>query len=369
VALLNNDATVEPGWLAPLVSALEADPTVGAACPKILFDSSFVDVRLSSPAAARGRGDGRRLGVRVSGARVDGRDAWGSLQLVDGFWGVEFGAGDGEGQFEWTDGAAHLRVPARPDRTLPDCELRLAADEWRRVVVASGSRSSEHTVQANPSWYEAPLDGEPFDVVNNVGCDLLPDGMGSDRGYHERDEGQYDRVEEVFAWCGAAVVLSRRYLDAVGTFEERFFLYYEDFDLSWRGRAQGWRYVHVPGPPVRHVHSASTVEGSRLHHHYAERNRLLVLARNAPRPLAVRATARFVLVTGSYARRDVVVPLLGGRRPSAETVRRRLTSFAAYLGALPAALAARRRLRHRQVVPDEVLLGWQRPPLPAERPS
>jgi len=34
VALLNNDMELEPGWLAALVAALDADPALGSACPK-----------------------------------------------------------------------------------------------------------------------------------------------------------------------------------------------------------------------------------------------------------------------------------------------------------------------------------------------
>lgn len=37
VALVNNDAVVERGWLAPLVRALDADPSVAAANPKMRF--------------------------------------------------------------------------------------------------------------------------------------------------------------------------------------------------------------------------------------------------------------------------------------------------------------------------------------------
>ena len=66
----------------------------------------------------------------------------------------------------------------------------------------------------------------------------------------------------MFAWCGGAVLLRRRYLDDVGLFDERFFLYYEDTDLSWRGRLRGWRYVYVPGAVVRHHHAP--VVGRRL---------------------------------------------------------------------------------------------------------
>ena len=37
VALVNNDAVVGPGWLAPLVRVLDDDPSIGAASPKIRF--------------------------------------------------------------------------------------------------------------------------------------------------------------------------------------------------------------------------------------------------------------------------------------------------------------------------------------------
>ncbi len=357
VALVNNDAEVDPGWLAPLVDVLEADPSVGAANPKILFADRFVDIRLTSETAVRGMGDRRRLGVRLSGARVNGQDASERWQLVSGFWGLEH-AGGGEGTFEWTSGDAHLRVPAGRSGELPVCELRLAADDDRTVVARSGDRSTEVHVTREPAWHRIALGGDPFDVLNNVGSVLLADGHGADRGYLERDDGQFDEVEEVFAWCGAAVLLSSEYLERVGLFEEHYFLYYEDFDLSWRGRAQGWRYFYVPGSVVRHVHSASSVEGSRLFQHYDERNRLLTLTRNAPTGLALREVGRHLLITGSYARRDILVPLARRRPPSVETVRRRLRAYGAYVRMVPEALAGRRRLATRGRVAGEELLRW-----------
>jgi GT2 family glycosyltransferase len=357
VALLNNDAQVDPGWLAPLVDALGADPAVGAVNPKILFADRFVDVELRSGTTVRGFGDRRPLGVRVSGAMLGGRDAWSRLQTVRGFWGLEHGF-DGEGAYEWTNGEALLRVPAGDDGELPACELRLAADSEQTVVVTSGDQRVEHRVGPKPGWYRVPLGGEPFDVLNNVGSVLLPDGHGADRGYLERDTGQFDRTEEVFAWCGAAVLLSRRYLDSVGLFDDRFFLYYEDFDLAWRGRAQGWRYLYVPGSVVRHVHSASSVEGSRLFQHFDERNRLLTLTRNAPRSLALREAGRHLLITGSYARRDIVAPLVHRRPAQTETVRRRLRAYGAYVRLLPESLGDRRRLAARGRLGEDELAGW-----------
>jgi GT2 family glycosyltransferase len=357
VALINNDARVEPGWLAPLVEALEADPSVGAATPKILFADRFLDAHISSDTAERGVGDRRPLGVRLSGARVAGVDAWDRVQLVSGFWGLEHGF-DGEGAFQWTSGDAHLRVPAGD----PTCELRLAADTARSVVITSGTQRTELQVNETPAWYPVALGGEPFDVLNNVGSVLLADGHGADRGFLERDAGQFDEVEEVFAWCGAAVLLSRDYLETVGLFEDRYFVYYEDFDLSWRGRAEGWRYLYVPASVVRHVHSASTVEGSKLFQHYDQRNRLLTLARNAPPALAVREAVRHPLITGSYARRDILVPLVHRRPASTETVRRRMQAYGAFVRMLPEALAGRRRLATRGRLTLEELSGWMQRP-------
>jgi GT2 family glycosyltransferase len=357
VALVNNDAQVDPRWLAPLVEVLESDPSVGAANPKILFADRFLDVHLRSGTSDRGLGDRRPLGVRLSGATVDGRDVWDRLQLVSGFWGLEHGV-NGEGRFEWTDGDAHLRVPAGAGDAPGGCRLRLAADGDRTVVVESGPRRRELAVTSEPAWFDVDLGGEPFDVLNNAGSVVLPDGHGADRGYLAPDNGQFDEVEEIFAWCGAAVLLSREYLERVGLFEERYFLYYEDFDLSWRGRAQGWRYLYVPASVVRHVHSASSIEGSRLFQHYDERNRLLTLTRNAPPALAWREAGRHLLITGSYARRDIVVPLVHHRPVSVETVRRRMRAYGAYLRMLPGALAGRRQLTARGRLAGEELARW-----------
>ena len=55
------------------------------------------------------------------------------------------------------------------------------------------------------------------------------------------------------------------------------------------GRLRGWRYVYEPGAVVRHRHAASSGVGSPMFNYYTERNRLLVLAKNAPAKLAWRS--------------------------------------------------------------------------------
>jgi GT2 family glycosyltransferase len=194
--------------------------------------------------------------------------------------------------------------------------------------------------------------------VNNVGSVIIEGGYGADRGYLERDAGQYDTPAEVFAWCGGSVLLRPAYLADVGLFDDSFFLYYEDTDLSWRGRSRGWRYRYVPEARVRHIHAASTGEGSPVFQHYVERNRLLMLVKNAPTRMAAHAVWRYLLTTASYARRDVVAPLVGLHRPRPTIVWRRARSFLDFLRLLPGALAARRRVRRAATVRDGELLAW-----------
>ncbi|HMF04046.1 MAG TPA: glycosyltransferase, partial [Acidimicrobiia bacterium] len=333
VALVNSDVLVEPGWLAPLVHTLSHNPTVGAACPKVRFASQFREIELRSGTHRPGRGDRRRLGVRVSGARVAGADVWRDTQLVEGFWGPEHGM-EPESGYQWTSGRAVLRVPVTASTPGEECELRLAADEETRVTARSGRREVEVDVDAEPEWHTVALTGRPFDVINNVGTVPTGDGYFADRGYLERDHGQYASPESVFAWSGGAVLLAARYLADVGLFDEDLFLYYEDVDLAWRGRERGWRYRYAPDSVVRHVHSASTVEGSARFDYYNERNRLLTLTRHADRRAVAKALAKYLLVTGSYTRRDVVSPVLHGRSPRFEAPVRRLRALGGYAAAV-----------------------------------
>jgi N-acetylglucosaminyl-diphospho-decaprenol L-rhamnosyltransferase len=57
---------------------------------------------------------------------------------------------------------------------------------------------------------------------------------------------------------GAAVWLRRDALDAVGGWDERYFMYMEDLDLCWRLRRGGFDVAYEPAGAVVHVQGAST---------------------------------------------------------------------------------------------------------------
>lgn len=356
VGLVNNDAFVEPDFLAPLVDALDDDPGLGAACPKLLLAPRFADVVIAASGFVPGGGDARELGVMVRGVSVAGDDVWRHAHLGDGGWGRE---ADREGTFEWTRPASVVRVPSPEGVTGAfGATLVLQARDRTTVTVDGGDGPREVQVGPTSTTVEVTVIAPTYDVINNVGSQVFTDGAGSDRGWLERDRGQHDEPVEVFAWCGGGVLFRPEYLLDAGLFDERFFLYYEDTDLSWRGRARGWRYRTAPASVIRHLHAASSVEGSEVFAYHVERNRLLMLVKNAPARLAAQQVWRYLLTTASYARRDIVRPLLGRHRPLPLVVRRRAISFVGFLRLLRPMLADRRVLRRRQQVGDAELEAW-----------
>jgi GT2 family glycosyltransferase len=356
VGLVNNDAFVEPGWLAPLVEAMQADPGLGAVSSKMVLAPRFAEVVIESPGFRPGGGDDRELGVMVRSVAVGSEDVSPDAHLGVGGWGKEV---DGDGPFEWAAPHAVLRVPCPTDGEARfTASLVLQAREPVMVTVDGGTGPVTVEVGPRPEAVSVTVASAGYDVLNNVGSIVFEDGAGADRGWLERDLGQCDQPTEVFAWCGGSVLFRPEYLHDVGLFDERFFLYYEDTDLSWRGRARGWRYRTVPTSVARHVHAASSGEGSEVFAYHVERNRLLMLVKNAPWRLAARQVWRYALVTASYGRRDIVRPALAGRRPNATVTRRRTVSFVGFLRLLPAMLGDRRAIRRRQLVDDDDLIRW-----------
>ena len=118
---------------------------------------------------------------------------------------------------------------------------------------------------------------------DSAGLLLYPDGVARPRGWQEKDQGQYDRPEEVLAPHGCACALRKTMLDQVGSFDEDFFCYFEDLDLGMRGQLAGWKCWYVPTSAVRHKKSSTAGNYSVFKAYHVERNRLYCLWKWMPR--------------------------------------------------------------------------------------
>lgn len=79
-----------------------------------------------------------------------------------------------------------------------------------------------------------------------------------------RAEHAYGDEPRDAGWLSGACVLTRRTAyDAIGGFDERFFMYFEDVDLGARLGKNGWRNVYVPSATVTHTGAHSTAQSAK----------------------------------------------------------------------------------------------------------
>ncbi len=98
---------------------------------------------------------------------------------------------------------------------------------------------------------------------------------GINRGVDEVDAGQYDKSLNIEFATGACVLYSASALKKVGVFDEKYFMYYEDVDLSIRLARAGFAIHFVPKAVLWHKVAQSSGIGSGLNDYFIARNRML----------------------------------------------------------------------------------------------
>jgi len=101
-------------------------------------------------------------------------------------------------------------------------------------------------------------------------------------GYGEVDKGQYTKSYPTAFIHGAAMLVPKSILQEVGLMEERFFLYYEEYDWCARIKAKGFEVRYCGESLVYHKESMSVGKSSPLKIYYMTRNRIWFALRNVP---------------------------------------------------------------------------------------
>ena len=93
----------------------------------------------------------------------------------------------------------------------------------------------------------------------------------------------YDKEDEVFSACAGAALYRKDIFNEIGYFDEQFFAYMEDVDISYRARIYGYKNMYCPTAQVLHIGSATT--GSKYNAFkvkLAARNNIYVSYKNMP---------------------------------------------------------------------------------------
>lgn len=179
-------------------------------------------------------------------------------------------------------------------------------------------------------------------VLDGAGDALRASGLPYRLGHSERDRGQYGEYAFVFGACAAAALYRRAMLEELGFFDENFFAYCEDGDLSFRAQLAGYRCLYVPDAIVYHVGGASTGgKRSPIATRLGTRNSISLLVKNLPAPLVWRFLPSFL--AGQLAR--LLVTAATG------VLRAHVRGLDEAIRHLPLMLQKRREVQKRRRVP------------------
>jgi GT2 family glycosyltransferase len=175
-------------------------------------------------------------------------------------------------------------------------------------------------------------------LLDSAGDGYLRAGGAYKRG-HRAPPGTMAESREVFGACGAAFMIAATVFRQLGGFDERFFMVYEDVDLSYRARLAGYQCWYVADAVVRHAGSAALGRSSDAAVFYGQRNLEWVWTRNTPWPLLLTSAPAHVVYSLAgllhYARRGRAVPAIRGK--------------IAALAGLPGILASRWRVQRKRL--------------------
>jgi GT2 family glycosyltransferase len=294
----------------------------------VVLHDSAADLRHGMPALAPQLRDGDEV-VIVDNASSDGgaalaRELLPAAQVVDAGGNLGFAGGCNRGVAATR---AELVLLLNPDSVVaPGC-----LDALRGAAAA------------HPGWgaWQAVVTLDGGTRVNTSGNLVHWLGFGWAGGLDEPVAALPPEDREVGFGSGAALVVRRAQWEQLGGFDERYFMYCEDLDLSLRLRLTGWETGTVVA--ARADHDYEFAKGT-YKWFWLERNRWWTIL--GAYPAVVLAWA----LPGLLAFELALLPVAwrGG------WLRAKLRAQAAVLRELPAILARRRAVQATRTVPSRV---------------
>ncbi|HXK02973.1 MAG TPA: glycosyltransferase family 2 protein [Verrucomicrobiae bacterium] len=234
-------------------------------------------------------------------------------------------------------------------------DVLLEPDFVRRLVDAGELDSGAGTICGKLLSIGPGFQPLPERRIDSAGIFFTPTMRHFDRGWHEPDNGVYDRSEYVFGASAAAALYRRTMIGDVSIdgnfFDPDFFAYREDADVAWRAQLLGWRCIYAPEGVAWHVRTM--IPGDRgsvapVINMHSVKNRFLMRIKNSTPGLCRRC---WVPMTA----RDLVV--IAGCLASEP---RSLPAFWRLAQCWRKAWDARREIMKRRRVDDAALVRWFR---------
>lgn len=170
-------------------------------------------------------------------------------------------------------------------------------------------------------------------------------GLPYPRGRDETKLDKYDDSVEVFGASGGASLYRASMLKEIGLFDEDFFAYYEDVDISFRAQLAGWKVRYTPKSVAYHQQglTSSKIKGFTTYQTF--KNFPWLFWKNVPGKLVFSIFWRFTVAYTSI----FISTIINGRGWYA--IKGLLTA----LWLLPKKLGQRRTIQQQRKVPIEYI--------------
>jgi GT2 family glycosyltransferase len=126
-------------------------------------------------------------------------------------------------------------------------------------------------------------------------------GLPYPRGRGEPVTDKYDDRVQVFGASGGASLYRVGMLKEIGLFDEDFFAYYEDVDISFRAQLAGWKIRYVPEALAYHKIGATSSKIAGFTTYQTLKNLPWILLKNAPASVFWRVLPRFLFAYTAFS--------------------------------------------------------------------
>ena len=229
----------------------------------------------------------------------------------------------------------------------------VADKNWLKSLVDSMSKEESIGIVASKIMIEKS------DKLDSTGEFYSTYGIPFPRGRNQIDKGQFDKENAVFGASGGASLYRTKLLREIGIFDERFFAYYEDVDISFRAHLAGWRIAHEPKAIAYHKVGGTSSKMGDFTRYHSIKNFLILYTKDMPTKLYWKYLPKFLY---QFARTTIRSLVDGKPHVWAKSV-------AVFLFYLPSILIDRQRIQRSKKIStkyiDEILYKERPPKIPS----
>jgi hypothetical protein len=125
-------------------------------------------------------------------------------------------------------------------------------------------------------------------------------GLPYPRGRGEPVSDKYDNQTAIFAASGGASLYRVSMLKQIGLFDEDFFAYYEDVDISFRAQLAGWKVIYAPQAIAYHETGTTSSKLKGFTTYQTMKNLPWLMIKNVPGRYLLVVLWRFIFVYISF---------------------------------------------------------------------